>query len=75
MTIATGYIVNKDWRTEVKGLVAIGVSLVLAMIQGLALGTFTFNAILKNLTIIFSSGEALYALYFKKYFGREDESK
>jgi cytochrome b subunit of formate dehydrogenase len=68
MTIVTGFIVGKTWATAVKALVAIGVSLVLGLIQCLVLGQFTIVDIAKNWTIVFAAGEALYGLYFKSLF-------
>jgi hypothetical protein len=68
MTLFTEFLVKQGWKTAVKALVAIVVSLFLAVAQGLVLGTFTFGAITQNLAIIFASGEALYGLYFKEFF-------
>ena len=68
MTLFTGFLVKQGWKTAVKALVAIAVSLVLAVAQGLVLGTFTLGTIVQNLAIIFASGEALYGLYFKEFF-------
>jgi len=68
MTLITGFLTKKSWPTAVKALVAIAVSVALAIAQGLILGQFTLATIVQNLTIIFASGEALYGLYFKKLF-------
>lgn len=68
MTLITGFLVKRSWPTAVKALVAIGISLVLALAQGLVLQAFTVSTIVQNLTIIFASGEALYGLYFKQLF-------
>lgn len=68
MTLITGFLVKRGWPTAVKALVAIVVSIVLAVAQGLVLRTFTFATIVQNLAIIFASGEALYGLYFKQLF-------
>lgn len=68
MTLITGFLTKKSWPTAVKALVAIAVSVALAIAQGLILGQFTLATIVQNLTIIFAAGEALYGLYFKKLF-------
>jgi len=68
MTIITGCLTQKTWPTAVKALVAIGISVALAIVQGLILGQFTLATILQNITIIFASGEALYGLWFKRLF-------
>ena len=68
MTLITGFLTKKSWPTAVKALIAIAVSVALAIAQGLILGQFTLATIVQNLTIIFASGEALYGLYFKKLF-------
>jgi hypothetical protein len=68
MTLITGFIVKRAWATAIKALVAIVISVVLAVTQGLVLGTFTFKTIVQNLAIIFATGEALYGLYFKNLF-------
>lgn len=68
MTIITGLLVKRAWPTAVKALVAIAISIVLAVAQGLLLGTFTLATVLQNLTVIFATGEALYGLYFKNLF-------
>jgi hypothetical protein len=68
MTLITQFIVKRAWATAVKALVAIVVSVALAIVQGLVLKQFTLNTIIQNLTIIFAAGEALYGLYFKNLF-------
>jgi ABC-type polysaccharide/polyol phosphate export permease len=68
MTLVTGFLVKQGWKTAVKALVAIAISMVFAVTQGLVLGTFTIGTITQNLVIIFASGEALYGLYFKEIF-------
>lgn len=68
MTLITQFIVKRGWATAVKALVAIAVSIVLAVVQGLVLKQFTLQTIIQNLTVIFAAGEALYGLYFKHIF-------
>jgi hypothetical protein len=68
MTLITQFIVKRTWATAVKALVAIVISVALAIVQGLVLKQFTLQTIVQNLTIIFAAGEALYGLYFKHLF-------
>ncbi len=68
MTLITQFIVKRSWATAVKALVAIGVSVALAIVQGLVLKQFTLQTIIQNITVIFAAGEALYGLYFKHLF-------
>jgi hypothetical protein len=68
MTLITGFLVKRGWPTVVKALTAIAISVVLAVVQGLVLKSFTWGTIVQNLAIIFASGEALYGLYFKQLF-------
>lgn len=68
MTLITQFIVKRSWATAVKALVAIAVSVALAIVQGLVLKQFTLQTIIQNITVIFAAGEALYGLYFKHLF-------
>jgi CBS domain containing-hemolysin-like protein len=70
MTVITGFLVNRAWSTAIKALTAIVITLVLATVQGLIFGEFTFGTIALNFAKIFAIGEAMYGLYFKELFNK-----